>query len=463
MNAKTRNTLLIIGSVLLIFAGIIGYISYRAYSFLSSVGISREIPDELKETKVLKGEDFLTRTEFYKLDEEGFLKTIEKSSRIEDEKERQKIIDSQTAKRFHNFTDIKVFGDEIIAAGEFGGFVFDLDGNLKRQLLFEPSVEKLKIAGYEKEHYQSNLDNLRIVALEKNKFGFSSFGSMQGFRVFDENGNQLWAYGKESVELSKIFQDEKESRKDYEKSTHVLEAAVGDLDGDGISEYIVARKSDGLRAFDRSGKELWFEKDDFPSNALTAIDTDGDGKNEILEVGTTSRIRDAGGKVLREIKGASSDDMVLFTEDKTKKKSFLFCDIYENKLTCVDEEKKSILTAAAPLGDIPKKNPKKILTVPGHDPSDPDIDVMDRSDNIYKPNAVWVNFRKDKPRYLAVIGAFIGIPRAILYVYDEKGDLVYQELLPENAETIAVLPATTGANDQLLIGGKNTIWKYSVK
>ena len=71
---------------------------------------------------------------------------------------------------------------------------------------------------------------------------------------------------------------------------------------------------------------------------------------EIAEQGAepgVSRIRDAGGKVLREIKGAGSDDMVLFTEDKTKKKSFLFCDIYENKLTCVDEEKKSALVVVA--------------------------------------------------------------------------------------------------------------------
>lgn len=457
MKTKTRNILIIIGVILLIFAGTAGYAGYKIYSFFSGIGISREIPDELKEAKVLKGADFLTKTEFFKLKQEGFLTTTGKGSQIEDEKERQKFINSQSAKTIYNFADIKVFGYEIIAAGQFGGYVFDLHGNLKREILFEPTVEKIKIGYYEQDHFQFNLDNLTIVPLEKNKFGFSSFDSVQGVTIFDDNGNQVWTYGKEKLELSKIWQDEKEREKDYEKSTHILEAAVGDLDGDGVSEYIVARKSDGIRAFDRDGNERWFEKDDFPSARLTVIDIDGDGVNELLEIGGKSKIRDANGKIIRELKGGTSTGAMLFNVDsKTNRKLFIFCNTLDNKLICEDENKNPFLSGEAPRSDVPRKNPKKI-EVPGH----PEMNVTDGAENVYKPQAVWVNFQKDK-RFLAVAGSFIGIPRAQFYVYDAEGTLVYHELLPEDAETIAVLGAADG-KQEILVGGKSTIWKFSAK
>lgn len=67
--------------------------------------------------------------------------------------------------------------------------------------------------------------------------------------------------------------------------------------------------------------------------------------------------------------------------------------------------------------------------------------------------------KRDKPEYLAIVAVFIGIPRANLYIYEPNGTLVYHELLPEKAETIAVLPGENGL-EQLLVGGKDTIWKY---
>jgi hypothetical protein len=78
------------------------------------------------------------------------------------------------------------------------------------------------------------------------------------------------------------------------------------------------------------------------------------------------------------------------------------------------------------------------------------------------PKAILVALRKGEPKYLAVVGSFIGIPRANLYVYDGKGGLVYHELLPEDVETIASMPAGDGV-EHILIGGKDTIWKYAAK
>ena len=454
MKTKTRNILLIAGVIVTIFAGLLAYAGYRTYSFFSAVTAEKEIPGQIKEPGVLKGAGFLTKSEIFKLPKEGFLTTLGKGTQANDEKERQKIIQSNTARSIYSFADLRIFGEEIVAAGEFGAYVFDLKGNLKREILFEPTAETITIAGFEQEVYRTNLDNLKIVALEKNRFGFASHGSVDGFTLYDENGNRIWNYGKEKVDLSGVWQDEKQREANYEKSTHVLAATVGDLDGDGVAEYVVARKSDGIRAFDRGGSEKWFEQADFPSGRLVLLDTDGDGKNELLEIGNNSKIRQGEtGKIIREIKGANAGDAFFFTEGQDKKKSLAFCDITDNKLVCKDEAGKSAPTATAPLSDVPNEKPRK-LSVPGG----PDLTF--ESESIYDPQIVRVRLRKDRPEYLAVVGAFIGIPRANFYLYDDQGALVYHELLPENAETIAVLPAVD-AGEQILIGGKDTIWRFA--
>jgi hypothetical protein len=164
--------------------------------------------------------------------------------------------------------------------------------------------------------------------------------------------------------------------------------------------------------------------------------------------------------VVREIKGGNSKDAVLFTEAKDKKKSFIFCNVYENKLTCENEDEKKIIEADAPLSKIPKKNSKKVNIKSGDDR--PDISYMDDSYRVGFPKAVWVNLQKDKPKYLAVIGSFGRIGRSNFYLYDEKGNLVYHELLPEDARTIAV-NSTANSTDEIFIGGKDTIWKFVAK
>lgn len=455
MKKTTRNIFIAFGIVCLIFTGIIGYGIYRVYTFFNQIGFSKEVPEELKETRVLTGEGFLTKKEIFKLEKQGLLKTIGKSSQIKDEKEREKYAKSESAKTIYNFADLEVFGDKIIAAGEFGAFVFDLDGNLQREILFEPEAEKIKVGFIETENSNTSLDNLEIVKLNNDKFGFLSFGLTQGVVVYDGNGKRIWGYGKLEVDVSDVLKDSKQSQEDFEKGHHVLEAAVGDLDGDNISEYIVAVQNEGFHAFDQNGNKKWFQPDDYPSDKLKIVDVDGDGKNEILEDGgSSSKIRDGNGNVIKEMKTGSGGEMVLFLENEEKKKTPIFCRLMENKMSCEDESGKSFIESTAPLSDIPKKDPKKI-EIPGH----PEMRYMDDSDRVGFPRAVLVSLKKDAPKYLAVVGAFIGIPRANFYLYDEKGNLVYHELLPKEAETIAIVPTATG-NETILIGGKDTIWKY---
>lgn len=466
MKKKTRNILIVISVILVFCFSVVGFAVYKAYSFFSQIGVAREIPDELKEARILKGAEILNKKEMFRFEKEELLKIIGKGAQTKDEKERQKVIQSQTARGIHNFADIKVVNNELIAVGQFGGFIFDLNGNLKREILFEPSAEKIKIGWYEQDNYQSNTDNLKIVELEKNKLGFSSFGSTQGFRVFDENGNQIWEYGKDKIDLSILMENEKERDKRFDERKYILEATVGDLDNDGISEYIVAVKNDGIRAFDKGGNEKWFQPDEFPSSKLKIADFDGDGKNELLEISSNSKIRDANGKVVREIKAGNSNEAVLFSEDKSNKKHINFCDAYKGKFTCVDENNKEFINFDTPLSDINIKTKKPDFPAPtpigmanGVRAEPKGTPFESNSESIYDPQAVWVNFRKDKPKYLAVVASFISLPRSNFYLYDEKGTLVYHELLPEDAETIAVVPSAN-ETQEIVIGGKNTIWRY---
>jgi hypothetical protein len=245
--------------------------------------------------------------------------------------------------------------------------------------------------------------------------------------------------------LGSLFQDGEE---EYKKSKHVLEATVGDLDNDGIGEYIVATKSEGIRAYDRSGKEMWLQPDEFASNKLEVMELNHDGKNELLEIGKA--VRDGNGRVIREAK--IHGDATVFA-DGEKESAIQFADFDGGKLTLKSENGDKVFESDAPLSEI-KKEPKRV-DVPGTG-----VSYTDDADRVAFPRAVWVQLREGKPKYLAVIASFIGLPRSNFYVYDKAGVLVYHELLPEDAETIAVLP-TDGGRDDILIGGKDTIWKYA--
>lgn len=444
MTSKTKNILIILSVLVVIGLGVVGYGAYKIYSLFTHFGSNREVPPELQQARITVGEGFLTRTEFFKLEEGGVLKAIGEGSRIPDEKEREKKVNANVARGIYNFADLQVVGQEIIAVAEFGGFFFDVTGNLKKEIYFEPVAEKLTIGPYEHQSYQSRASNLRIVRLDSSKVGFLSFDSTQGVLVFDENGNQIWSHGKKDVDLASLVKD---PEAEYEKSTHVMQAAVGDLDGDGVSEYVVARKNDGLRAYDKSGKERWFQPDEFPSTKLDIIDLDGDGKAEVIEIG--ERIRDGNGKIIRETKGSDSD-AYLVVEAKDGKAELQFASFYEGDFTYSSENGEKLFNTHAPLSSI-KKKPENV-DVPGN------ADIDDES--VAFPKAAWVGFRKNEPKLLAVIASFILLPRSNFYVFDKTGRLIYHELLPEKAETLTILPTTDGEED-ILIGGKNTIWRYS--
>lgn len=471
MKSATRNILIIVGLVLVGFVGIISYGVYRAYTFFNSISesVNKEVPPELQEAKILKDEGFLQKSEFFKLKKLSFAETVAKGSQAKDEKERVRLTRSETAKGIYGFDDIKVCGDEIIAVGKFGGFVFDKNGDLKREIYFEPKVIKIKVFSFEREHYLQTLDDLRIVDLKNDgNCEFISESPLAGVTIFDNQGNLAWKYGEIDYNFGEGFN---KSDEEIDKEVSVTKIAIGDLNDDGISEYIISAKNDGIHALDINKNEIWFQPDKFPRADFHIVDIDGDGKTDLVGLhGMRSVIRDKKtGNVIKEIKIDGWRKEILIYEDAKKNKNIHFFDIYENKLKVADINNKVILESQAPLSEI-KVNREKLNRPPstpinlgnGRILAPVPDQYVDDSVSIYEPKAVWVKLQKDKPKYLAIVGRFIGIPRSNFYVYDEKGNLIYHELLPEEVRTIAV-NSIDNSSDEIFIGGKEKILKFVAK
>src|SRR5690606_14920332 len=193
--------------------------------------------------------------------------------------------------------------------------------------------------------------------------------------------------------------------------------------------------------------------EEFPSRKLAIMDADGDGDNDVVQIG--EKVLDGRtGKVLYESKGRSGD-CSLFTVDEEGKAQIHYVDISNGRLSYSDDEGKVIFETEAPLSLI-KTNPPR-NDIPGDETV---IDPYEVDENAPCSEAVLVKLTDDGPAFLAVVASYIGLPRSNLYIFDPAGALVYDELLPEEAETIEVMPTENGRVD-LLVGGKDTIWRYA--
>lgn len=463
MKKSTRNILIALSVIVVIFTAFIGYGIYSVYNFFSKIGTvsESEIPNELKEARILTGNGFVNKSEYFKLDSEQLLKTFGKGSAIQDEKKRSEYVNSQTSRQFFGFDNIKVCGEEIVAVGKFGGFVFAKDGSVSREIIFEQKAQKVKIGFIEHESYRTTLDNVEIYDFEGDgRCEFFSYSSLDGVVIFDSEGKAIWRYGENELDLSKLWNEKSEKEKKEEQ--WITGAFAGDLNNDGIGELIVTRKNDGIRVFDVNHKEIWFQKDEFPTAKYKIFDTDGDGKNDILEFqGAGSALRNAqNGEKLKDLKLDYGLEDVIFSKDKNGKNNAYFFKIDENKIELFDIENKLLWKSDAPLSLVKKEKPKadKTPIMIGNEVAVPS-EYVDDSESIYQPKAVFVKLKADAPEYLAVIGSFISIPRSDLYIYDNTGKLVYHELLPENAVTITGSQLTNG-KQEILVGGKSLIWKY---
>ncbi len=217
------------------------------------------------------------------------------------------------------------------------------------------------------------------------------------------------------------------------------DSCAGDANGDGLLEFAVGTDNRrGLRLLDRTGQVLWEEPAPNLMH-LEMIDVNRDGRREIMHNGQTGglAVRDAQGRLLRELRLGRPG-------------SFTFAAFF------------SVTpwpTAASPEHVLrPSANSLQLLDVSGKQVAKfaaPKVGTFCQT--IGTP----VRLRAGVPPYFAVVASFLAADRSILYVYDEKQQLVYQEVLTEKAGALAARPRPKSQIESLLVGGNGRVLEYT--
>jgi hypothetical protein len=261
----------------------------------------------------------------------------------------------------------------------------------------------------------SSGDNLDIIDIENDgECEYLSRGSWSSDAfLLDHKGMKIWTYG---------------------GSPGVDDTSPGDINQDGKAEFAVGfNGGGGVHLLSTQGKKTW-QRSDGNVWHVEMIDTNSDGRLEILHSNAAGQIvvRDASGNILRSSKPTPyfSHFSICKWPDKTSR-SYAFI-TYNDLCWILDYDGTTVAQLNAPycgtLGSA-KATPVKLV--------------------------------KNQPEYFAVLVDFKQWNRSILYLYGHNKNLVYEEVLDGPNCSIAALPDKNGS-DRLLIGGKNTVWEYTM-
>jgi hypothetical protein len=372
-----------------------------------------QTPAQLKEPRVVQGAEFLSRSQFIKIN------ALETGTGIGD-------IQHVAVGELDSHP-----GLDVVVAGDYGAIVVDRDGKKQSQIQYQFETEQQQTEPFSSQTRQTMLGDLQVIDIEGDGVcEYLARGSLDGAAVFDHQGKRLWAYGK--------FTEEK---------TAIDDMTAGDLDGDGIDEFVASWVS--IEAFDRHGERKWQQPEEHSDTQIEIVDTDGDGKNEIVSCTGTLRVRNAEGQIIKKIDvPVYLGHFSLITLPGKKEPSIM--GIEDGILWFIDFNGKVAAQFNAPLSKF-------------DDTVNEGIAGQTIGTDVYKAKGVWVKFAKEQPEYLAVITEFAAIDRSVLYIYDQTGKIIYQEVLPEQCLSLTVLSPEDQANVQkLLVSGERTIWKYTI-
>lgn len=410
---------LVFASIFVVVLGLAGWLIYS--SFIKRFGVYEppETPSELRQPRVVIGAEFLARNKFDTTNQFGYANDL---GSIEDIAVGE--LDSDA-------------GIDIAIAGSYGALIVDRNGAKRSQIQYEFEIENRKVGPFNTQSPGRMLGDVQVIDIEGDgSCEYLARGGIDGAAVFSHQGKRLWAYGK--------FTDEK---------TSIDDLAVGDIDGDGVGEFIAGWNA--VELFDRQGSKRWTQPWDGPFYQIEVVDVDGDLKNEILHsTGSGLMIRDRRGQVVKEV------DMPFYLSrfhlcamPDQKERSHILV-VEDDYVWLTDFEGKVVNKFAAPLSRF--SAPSK--------PSDSELGIGRSETSVYKAKGVWVKLKENDAAFLAVVTEFAAIDRSVLYIYSAEGTLVYQEVLPEQSSSIAVLSQEGGRRAQeLLIGGTETVWRYSAR
>jgi len=370
-------------------------------------------PAQLKEARIVVGKDFLAKSEFVKT---TYLENI---------------------KGVGSFSDVAVGefdphpGLDVVVAGRSGALVFDRYGVQQGRSIFQFQTSSVKVGPFNTPKVDMSLGDVKVIDLEADGVcEYLARGGLDGGAVFDHQGKLIWTYGKYT-----------------EEKTAIDDLTVGDLDGDGIAEFVVSWN--GIEVFDKFGKRRSQLPEKYSSSPIEVVDTNGDGKNEIVSIDQALRIRDATGQVIKSV------DLPVYLGQFSlckmpDRKAPVILGLKDSTLWLIDFEGKTVAQFNAPLS----KFDDTVERINGEE---------FHGTSVYKSKGVWIKLARDRPEYLAVINEFVALDRSVFDIFTPAGELVYQEVLPEECMSIAVLPPADPASvPELLVAGERTVWRYRV-
>jgi hypothetical protein len=264
------------------------------------------------------------------------------------------------------------------------------------------------------------------------------FSSRTGFVQFvDVEGDGVWEYlnrGGGGWGDASLLDDKGRVVWTYGGMPGLDDIATGDLDGDGVLDFVAGfNGGGGVRRLDKNAALQWTESDGNVWH-VEIVDTDGDGTPEIVHsnAGGQITIRDPSGRVVRRARpGAYFSHFSLCRwPGRTDSQYLLLAE--DDKIWVFDYDGKTLASLDAPdAGTL------------GHAHGTP------------------VRLSNWEAESLAVVVEFQNWGVSVLYVYGPDKKLAYQEIIPDACNSIAPLPRDGTELDDILIGGTGIVWKYS--
>jgi len=418
----------------------------------TSVTAPSPLPPQISDARVISDNGIFVKRQLYKMPVRGVGETISKIFLSKDKREREQIIREAIGGPWSGFSDVRSFDDKIVALHGQVSYEFDIDGEFLRSVPLKIPNVKVKVGGYELDGNNTPVTNIEIVRLSGKSYGFSSMSSVDGARVFDSDGNMIWNYGEIEVDLSMLRESDEAGQKRRKEEKGIRGLVVGDITGDGVSEFIVRQKNVGLVAFKKDGEKLWVFKDARVYGKLTVSDVDNDGKNEVIELGQS--VVSGSGTLLRKPKQGPYSFVYDFVEGDRRHRSGA-CEIVESRVTCEDLDGNYLLTAKAPLSKVKKIKKETIKLSDGTVLEYHDEQIFDEDLVAFKDDSSGKNF-------VALIGSFPESDRSVFYIFDTGQKLVYHELIPEAANSVDVLKRN-GKVIGFVVAGEKTLWSFELK
>ena len=425
---------IVLGCALVLLV-VFGVLVYR--SIIGPLLAMNEAPPELQKPRVITGADLLVKSEFYQVGKGTSWRDLLDPDKV---KSRLDAVKGMTVGQLDGQGDL-----DVGLAGRYGLMLLDRQGNLRQRIDYRFEKEKSR-SGVETEREKDSFYNMRLLDVEGDGVcEVLGFGGLDGMALFDHQGKVVFSRGERE-----------------EGKPSIYEVSAGDVDGDGVSEFIISwgyESSNSLELLDRNGNSKWRHEEEFLPGEMEVVDVDGDGKTELVEEsGGELKIRDNQGGVKSVLEmPVYVSQISLLTQTNTKAPPRNLA-VTKGGLWLIDLDGKNHTRYDAPLSEIKLEKPR-VISAPGV----PEPMTFDTED-VYRAKGVWAELEKGRPKYLAVIANFAAIDRSLFYLYDSRGKLIYQEILPEECDAIAVLPPENNSGrDEILVSGENTVWRYAMR